>query len=100
MIKHKELEEKIIDIMADQFGINKFNNDISIKNTFKEVDKDFDELDLVEIVMEVEDEFDISIADEICDNWDKIEDIINYVIERIEIEPDHIPFTRFEIMEI
>ena len=100
MIKYKELEEKIIDIMADQFGVDKFHNDISIKNTFKEVDKNFDELDLVEIVMEVEDEFDICISDEIFDKWDKIENIINYVIERIEIEPLNIPFTRFEIMEI
>ncbi len=98
MMKYKKLEEKIIKIVAEQFHI--FESKISINSTFKEIDKNFDELDLVEIVMEIEDEFDISIEDEICDKWEKVEDIINYVSGKIEIELHHIPFTRFEIMEI
>ena len=100
MIKHKELEKKIIEIIAVQSGIDKIHNDISIKNSFKEVNKDFDELDLVEIVMGIEDELDICVLDEKADKWNKIEDIMKYVSGKIEIEPDHIPFTRFEIMDI
>ena len=39
-----------------------------------------DDLDIIELMMELEEEFDIEIPDEDCEKWKTVEDIENYLI--------------------
>ena len=100
-MKQIELKNKILDILKEQFPYADLTT-ISVKSTFKEVDDEFDDLDLIEIVMEVEDEFDICIDDSESEKWKTVQDIIISVSKKIkiEIEMEYNMFNRFEIMDI
>lgn len=104
-MNHREIENKIKEIIACQFSVfgkRVDKNSIQINSTFKEIDKSFDDLDLVEITMEVEDTFDLSIDDNVADLWKTVNDIINYVYSGTEkdTEETDVEITRFEIMEL
>jgi acyl carrier protein len=43
-----------------------------------------DSLDCVELVMLVEEEFDIEIADEDAENWKTVQDVVSYVESRVK----------------
>lgn len=47
------------------------------------VDLGSDSLDHVEIIMAVEDEFNIEVSDEDGDKWEKVQDVIDYVALRV-----------------
>ena len=100
-MKQIELKNKILDILKEQFPYADLTT-ISVKSTFKEVDDEFDDLDLIEIVMEVEDEFDICIDDSESEKWKTVQDIIISVSKKIkiEIEMEYTKYNRFEIMDI
>ena len=67
------------------------------KSNFK-IDFQADELDMVEIVMEIEDEFDLSINDKKADKWKTVENILTYLYKELDIkEPIN---SRFEILDI
>lgn len=105
-MNYREIKNKVIEIVVSQFsgyyGSDIDINSISINSTFKEVDKSFDDLDLIEIVMEVEDTFDLSIDDNVADLWETVNDIINYVYSGTEKDAEeiNIEISRFEIMEL
>lgn len=44
-----------------------------------EGDADLDSLDFVEVIMAIEDDFDISIPDEVAEQFKNMRDILNYV---------------------
>ena len=57
----KEIQDKIIKIISEQLG--KDETEINMNSNFIE-DLDADSLDTVELVMALEEEFDLEIADE------------------------------------
>ncbi len=57
----QEIEQKVIEIVSEQMGVDK--DTITTETSFIN-DLNADSLDTVELVMEFEDEFDMSIPDE------------------------------------
>lgn len=70
------LTKRIIEIIATQFNIN--IKDISLETSFKD-DLNADSLDLVELIMALEDEFDLEFEDEEVDSIKTVEDAKNYI---------------------
>ncbi|NLJ90962.1 MAG: acyl carrier protein [Clostridiales bacterium] len=68
--------EQIRTIIADQLGVEE--SEITMDSSFK---KDFgaDSLDLFEMIMEFEDEFDIEIPTEDLESMDTVGSIVNYL---------------------
>jgi len=69
------IEEKVIEIITEQL-----NEKVYVNSNI--VDAGADSLDAVEIVMEIEEEFEIEIPDEDADKFKTVGDIINYVEKR------------------
>jgi len=70
------VEEKVIGIVSDQLDTPK--EDITRESSFVD-DLKADSLDIVELVMALEDEFDIKIPDEDYDKIKTVGDVISYV---------------------
>ena len=73
--------EKIRNIIAEQLGID--NVESIKKDTSIMGDLDADSLDTVEIMMSIEDKFEIEIPEEDAEKFKNIGDIVNYVEEKI-----------------
>ncbi len=78
-----EIEAKVIDIVAEQMGIDKseITRDTSFTN-----DLNADSLDTVELVMEFEDEFETSIPDEQAEKIQTIGQAIEYIRGSIGVD--------------
>ena len=76
-IDAKAIEEKVIDIISEQMGVEK--SDISKETSFIN-DLNADSLDTVELVMEFEDEFDISIPDEEAEKIQTVGAAVDYIL--------------------
>ena len=70
------IEERVIEIVAEQMGADK--TQVTRETSFVN-DLGADSLDTVELVMEFEDEFDISIADEDAEKIQTVGQAIDYV---------------------
>lgn len=69
--------DKVKEIIIEQLGLDA---DIEINTSTSLIgDLDADSLDAVEIIMAIEDEFDIEIADEVAEGFKNIGDIAGYV---------------------
>jgi acyl carrier protein len=68
--------EKIKAIISEQFDIDE--DDITMETSFKE-DLNADSLDLVELIMSLEDEFDLEVDDDKVENINTIGDVVNYI---------------------
>lgn len=75
------LFEKVRDVIAEQLEVDEVE-EITNETSLME-DLDADSLDAVEIMMALEDEFEIEIPDEDAEKFDKIGDIVNYIEERV-----------------
>lgn len=73
------VEEKVVAIVSEQLNIPK--EDIKLESTFVD-DLKADSLDVVELVMEFEDEFGITIPDEDYDKIKTVSDAIKYIQEK------------------
>ena len=73
------VEEKVIAIVSDQLDTPK--EDISRESSFVD-DLKADSLDIVELVMALEDEFEIKIPDEDYDKIKTVGDVITYIEEK------------------
>lgn len=71
-----ETLERVKKIVADHLGVDEAN--VNKDATFKE-DLGADSLDVVELVMELEDEFDLEISDEEAEKIQTVGDVINYI---------------------
>jgi len=71
------IKDKVIEIISEQMGADKseINRDTSFIN-----DLNADSLDTVELVMEFEDEFDMSIPDEEAEKIQTVGAAIDYII--------------------
>jgi acyl carrier protein len=71
------VEERVIDIVAEQLGVEreKVSKDTSFVN-----DLGADSLDTVELVMELEEEFDITIPDDAAEKIQTVGQAIEYIV--------------------
>ena len=74
----EEIKQKVISLIAEQLG--KSENEITLDSQFIE-DLGADSLDLVELIMSMEDEFGVEIADEDAEKILKVSDAVDYVIK-------------------
>lgn len=70
------VEEKVKEIIVDQLGVDE--NQVVASASFIE-DLGADSLDTVELVMALEEEFDIEISDEDAEKISKVQDAIDYI---------------------
>lgn len=68
--------DKVTKIIVDQLGVNA--DDVKPEASFIE-DLGADSLDLTELIMAMEEEFDLEIADEDAQKILKVQDAINYI---------------------
>jgi acyl carrier protein len=70
------IEAKVKSIIADQLGVGE--DEIKLESSFIE-DLGADSLDIVELVMAMEEEFEVEIPDEEAENIKSVGDAINYI---------------------
>lgn len=70
------IEAKVRSIIADQLGVSE--DEIKMESSFIE-DLGADSLDIVELVMAMEEEFEVEIPDEEAENIKTVGDAINYI---------------------
>ena len=71
-------EQRVIDIVAEQLGVDK--DKISRETSFVH-DLGADSLDTVELVMELEEEFDIDIPDDSADKIQTVGEAIDFILQ-------------------
>lgn len=71
-------EQRVIDIVAEQLGVDK--EKITRETSFVN-DLGADSLDTVELVMELEEEFDIDIPDDAADKIQTVGEAIDFIVQ-------------------
>jgi len=71
-----EVFEKVKNIVVDRLGVDE--SKVSMAATFKD-DLGADSLDVVELIMELEDEFDLEISDEDAEKIGTVGDVVTYI---------------------
>ena len=71
--------EKMKEIIADQLGVSE--DEVTLEASFKE-DLDADSLDLVELVMALEEEYDVEIPSDDLAELNTVGDVINYLKDK------------------
>ena len=74
----EEIKQKVVALIAEQLG--KSEDAVTLDAQFIE-DLGADSLDLVELIMSMEDEFGVEIADEDAEKILKVSDAVDYVIK-------------------
>ena len=69
----------VVDTLCDQLDLDE--NDISVDSSLVD-DLDIDSITYFEIIMELEDEFDIDIPDEAAEDMRTVSDLVNYLEAR------------------
>lgn len=72
--------ERVTKIIVDRLGVEEFQ--VTLEASFKD-DLGADSLDVVELVMELEDEFDMEISDEEAEKIVTVGDAVNYIKSRM-----------------
>jgi acyl carrier protein len=73
------VEEKVIAIVCEQLGVAK--EEIKLESKFVD-DLKADSLDVVELVMEFEDEFEVTIPDDDYDKIKTVGDAVKYITDK------------------
>ena len=68
--------DKVRDIVVDQLGVEA--DEVNIDSTFID-DLGADSLDIVELIMAFEEEFDIEIPDEAAEKIKTVQDVVSYI---------------------
>lgn len=71
--------EKMTEIIADQLGVSE--DEVTLEASFKE-DLDADSLDLFELVMALEEEYDVEIPSDDLAELNTVGDVINYLKDK------------------
>jgi acyl carrier protein len=71
-----DVETKVKGIIAEQLGVAQ--EEVKITSSFVE-DLGADSLDIVELVMAMEEEFEVEIPDEQAENIKTVQDAVNYI---------------------
>ncbi|MBM7617756.1 acyl carrier protein [Weissella uvarum] len=78
MESRQALTEKLIQLVAKRFSVDP--QQLSGKTDLTQ-DIDADSIDFVELLLQMEDEFDTAISDETAEHLKTIDDIVDFVIE-------------------
>jgi len=73
------IQDKVKSIVAEQLEID--IDSLTMETTFEEIDAD--SLDIVELVMALEEEFELEISDQEIENIKTVGDIVKYIESRI-----------------
>ena len=73
----EEVYERVKDVLVEQLGID--DGDITEEASFQE-DLDADSLDLVELIMELEDQFSVKISDEDAQGITTVGQAVDYIL--------------------
>lgn len=76
----KSVERRVIEIIVEQLGVSE--EEVTSEASFVD-DLGADSLDLVELIMAMEEEFGLEISDEDAEKIQTVQDVINYINERI-----------------
>jgi acyl carrier protein len=68
--------DRVKKIIVDRLGVDE--SKVTPEASFKD-DLGADSLDVVELVMELEDEFDLEISDEEAENINKVGEVVSYI---------------------
>jgi acyl carrier protein len=74
----EEIQAKVIQIISDQLG--KYESEIKMNSHFIE-DLDADSLDTVELVMALEEEFEVDIPDEAAEKITAVQSAVDFIVE-------------------
>lgn len=77
-MSEKEIFQKLKTIVVDQLGVNEEN--VTMEATFVD-DLAADSLDIVELIMNIEEEFDLEIPDSDAEKIVTIGDVVKYIEE-------------------
>lgn len=77
-MSEKEIFQKLKTIVVDQLGVNEEN--VTMEATFVD-DLAADSLDIVELIMNIEEEFDLEIPDSDAEKIVSIGDVVKYIEE-------------------
>ena len=75
-MSNEELFEKLKEMIVDQLGVD--GDSISMDSSFVD-DLNADSLDMVELVMAMEQEFDISVPDEVAEKVGTVGDAVEFI---------------------
>ena len=75
----EEIFDKLKELVVDQLGVEE--DEVTMEANMQD-DLGADSLDLVDLVMSVEEEFGVKVADEDLENIKTVGDIVNYIEER------------------
>jgi acyl carrier protein len=73
------IDEKVIDIIVDKLGVDR--SEVTPEAVFVD-DLGADSLDLVELIMAMEEEFGMEIADEDAEKLRTVQDVISFISTR------------------
>ncbi len=77
----EEIEQKVVSIVSEQMGVDRA--EISLETSFIN-DLNADSLDTVELVMELEDEFDLTIPDEEAEKIQTVGAAVSFIQKHME----------------
>ncbi|BAT72113.1 acyl carrier protein [Thermosulfidibacter takaii ABI70S6] len=81
MMDYKEVEAKIKEIIVEQLNVDE--SEVTPEASFID-DLGADSLDIVELVMAIEEAFDIEIPDEDAEKIKTVKDAVDYVVKKLE----------------
>jgi acyl carrier protein len=77
----EEILDKVTEILVDQLGVDE--DDVTLEANFID-DLNADSLDIVELIMALEQEFDTSIPDEEAERIVTVGDAVDYIRDHVE----------------
>ena len=78
-MKPEQIEKKILEMILIQIGAQPEEH-YNLSSTLS--DLDFDSLDSIELVMAIEEEFELEVDESHEEKWTTIQDVADYVIEK------------------